>query len=270
MRLTSKLLLLLSVVVILFAGAVVSLRTLRARNQGYTNSYYEEVNRSAVHSAETAIPMVVQLVHPHSAVDVGSGEGYWTAALLKNGVPDVTAVDGPWVDRAQLKIPVEKFVVQDFSNSLQLARTFDMVLCLEVAEHLKPERAESFVADLTRLAPAIVFSAAIPGQGGTMHYNEEWPSYWAGIFARHGYDAIDVFRPALWNNQNISAMYRQNMFLYVRRDYRDSHADLKGLPTSPPESILNLVHPVVYENSMKNVAYLSRWQTKVKHFLGME
>jgi hypothetical protein len=50
---------------------------------------------------------------------------------------------------------------------------------LEVAEHLQPKRSASFVADLVALAPAVLFSAAIPGQPGTDHINPRWQDEWA-------------------------------------------------------------------------------------------
>ena len=71
---------------------------------------------------------------------------------------------------------------------------------LEVAEHIPPECADIFVESLTwGLAPVIMFSAAVPGQGGTLHLNEQWPAYWASKFAQHGYVLIDCLRPQLWD-----------------------------------------------------------------------
>lgn len=56
-------------------------------------------------------------------------------------------------------------------------RRFDLAMTIEVAEHLTPVRADSFVEDLTRLSDVVLFSAAIPAQGGINHVNEQWQSY---------------------------------------------------------------------------------------------
>ena len=69
---------------------------------------------------------------------------------------------------------------------LRIGRRFDLVNCLEVAEHLDASRADSFVDDLCALGDVVVFSAAIPGQGGTHHVNEQFQSYWQERFRRNG------------------------------------------------------------------------------------
>jgi hypothetical protein len=89
---------------------------------------------------------------------------------------------------------------------------------LEVAEHLPIQSAGGFVAELTALAPFILFSAAIPGQGGTNHLNEQWPEYWATRFAGHGYRVLDCIRPRIWEDDRIDFWYRQNIFLFVDSD----------------------------------------------------
>ena len=65
-------------------------------------------------------------------------------------------------------------------------RKFDLVLSLEVAEHLPSECAEAFVESLVNLGPVILFSAAIPYQGGENHVNEQWPEYWVGVLSGEG------------------------------------------------------------------------------------
>ena len=63
-----------------------------------------------------------------------------------------------------------------------LERKFDLAISLEVAEHLKSSSSEDFVQSLTTLAPMILFSAAIPHQGGLHHINEQWLEYWGDLF----------------------------------------------------------------------------------------
>jgi hypothetical protein len=52
---------------------------------------------------------------------------------------------------------------------------FDLALCLEVAEHLPAAAGDSLVRRLASVGARILFSAAIPGQGGRNHVNEKWP-----------------------------------------------------------------------------------------------
>jgi hypothetical protein len=84
-------------------------------------------------------------------------------------------VDGAYVQPALLAIPQEQFLAHDLTLPLHAGRTFDLALSLELAEHLPPECAGVLVDSLARLAPAVVFSAAVPFQGGVGHVNERWP-----------------------------------------------------------------------------------------------
>jgi hypothetical protein len=83
-----------------------------------------------------------------------------------------------------------------------------------VAEHLPEDSAKSFVAALVGAAPVILFSVAIPNQGGTHHVNERWQSYWAALFAEHGYIALDCVRPAVFGDQRVELWYRQNILMF--------------------------------------------------------
>jgi hypothetical protein len=95
-----------------------------------------------------------------------------------------------------------------------IGRRFDLACSLEVAEHLSPSVADQLVLALVKAAPVVLFSAAIPRQGGTSHVNEQWASYWAEKFKRHGYVAIDCLRPALHGDRRVDWWYRQNALIY--------------------------------------------------------
>jgi hypothetical protein len=60
-----------------------------------------------------------------------------------------------------------------------------------------------------------LFSAAIPGQGGTEHINEQPPRYWERQFERHGFHPVDAIRPIIWRDRRVEPWYRQNIFLYA-------------------------------------------------------
>jgi len=91
-------------------------------------------------------------------------------------------------------------------------------MSLEVAEHLEPATAPQFVNSLATASDVVLFSAAYTQQGGTNHINEQPHSYWAGLFAGHAFAPFDLFRPVFWGNDEICFWYRQNVFLYVKRE----------------------------------------------------
>ena len=203
----------------------------------YDETFYDIFMAGSLRSAQVVLPIVLDLVKPASVVDVGCGLGLWLSVVAEHGVEDILAVDGDYVDRSRLRVPARAFHAADLSRPLRLDRRFDLAMSLEVAEHLPPERSASFVADLVALAPAVLFSAALPNQGGVDHVNERWLPYWAAEFARHGYVPVDAVRPRVWEDPEVDFWYAQNTMLYVEEALRES------LGASPSGWPLSMVHP---------------------------
>ena len=205
------------------------------------NLDYDAWLAGSTESADVAVPLILDAVRPRSVVDVGCGLGAWLAVFKAHGVEDVLGYDGPWVDRSQLLIAPPEFEGADLTEPLPVHRRFDLAICLEVVHMLEPEHAAPVVEALTRLSHVVVFSAGIPGQGGTMFQNEQWPAYWADLFAGHGYVASDPFRIALWEEPHVKWWFAQNMLCYAAPD---ALARLPVLTGARCEGTpLPLVHP---------------------------
>ena len=107
--------------------------------------------------------------------------------------------------RACSQVPADLFVPWNLTTPLDLGRTFDLVMSLEVAEHLPQAAAETFVSSLVGLGPVVLFSAAIPGQQGDHHVNLQWQDWWVEYFERHGYVPVDAVRPEVWGCSTTSS-----------------------------------------------------------------
>lgn len=214
--------------------------------QPYTEDFYKFVEQTARQSAKEIVPLVYQLIQPKSVIDVGCGLGTWLSVFKDYGIEEILGVDGDYVDKQMLEIPQENFLPFDLKNPLKIDRQFDLVLSLEVAEHLPEECAETFVDSLTRLGSVILFSAAIPFQGGTDHINEQWQDYWAKYFSEKGYIAIDCLRKKVWQNANVDFWYTQNLLIFASQDYLESHELLKREWENTADSQLAIVHPKKY------------------------
>jgi len=191
-------------------------------------------------ASREVVPIVMELTRPRSVVDVGCGTGTWLTIFGEAGVPDVLGVDGDYLDRSLLCIAEDRFVTADLTKPFGLNRRFDLVVSLEVAEHLPEEAADVFVQTLVSLGDTILFSAAVPGQGGQNHLNEQWPAYWQAKFARHGYAFHDVIRKKIWDNERVDAWYRQNTFL-VRK-------------AQDGEVVLRKIDPIVHPETLQQAA----------------
>ena len=215
-------------------------------NTSYTGDFYKLHRDSSRQSAKQIVPMVLELVHPNSVIDVGCGMGAWLSVFKECGVDDIYGIDGDYVDRHMLEIPEQRFFASDLSKTIRLDRQFDLVVSLEVAEHLPNDCAETFVDSLTKLGPVILFSAAIPHQGGTHHVNEQWPEYWAEHFQAKGYVVIDCLRKKIWRNHEVDYYYAQNILLFTKMDYLEKSPLLRSQFESTNPASLSIVHPTKY------------------------
>ena len=170
----------------------------------------------SVEGAEAALRMLFTDGVPQSVLDIGCGTGTWLRAALNCGAQEVLGVDGVAIPGDQLLIPESAFRIADLNAPLRLDRRFDLVLCLETAEHLDAESAATVIASLAAHGDHILFSAAAPGQPGINHHNCQWPDFWQALFNREGFACSDEVRWLIWDNHAIEPWYRQNLMLAVR------------------------------------------------------
>lgn len=209
----------------------------------YRDDFYAKRHETTRIAARVVMETVLGIIPPvRSAVDFGCGVGTWLSILQDMGISDIVGVEGPWVARTHLRIPEKNLHTADFERDITLDRQFDLAISLEVAEHLSHRSAGRFVGELCKSADFVLFSAAIPCQGGTNHVNEQWPAWWAGQFAEHGFTGFDVLRRRFWNDDRIPYWYRQNMLLFARNG-RSAELRLPPLEEQGSGMPMALVHP---------------------------
>lgn len=198
--------------------------------------------------------MVLQFINATSVVDVGCGIGTWLSVWKQHGVKDLLGIDGSYIDPTQLVIESNYFLQADLEKELSLPRRFGLVTSLEVAEHLAPAAARSFICSLCKLGDVILFSAAIPNQGGTLHYNEQYPDYWIGLFREFGFSAYDCIREKIWDNPSVTACYRQNIMFYVNDQAARAYPSI----VNERKKILPLVHPIHFQHKQDIIVSYQR------------
>ena len=210
-----------AVILAVLIAAVALLARVRsvAATEAYDARFYADAHDTVGKSAAVVVPYVHDLIKPASVVDIGCGVGEWLAEFKKLGVKNVHGVDGPWVARDQLMIDPSEFESVDLEHASPKARRADLAISLEVGEHLKKETGPKLVLALSATAPVVLFSAAVPGQGGTSHINEQWPSYWHKLFEARGYAVVDAIRPRFQHDARVAFYYRQNIVLYVSQQH---------------------------------------------------
>ena len=211
----------------------------------YNAAFYQYHLEGSQRSATVVLDLCFrEFYRPKSIIDFGCGTGLWIAAAQRLGVSDALGYEGPWIENVATE-PNVKIVVADIGMPLDCGRRFDLAVCLEVAEHLPSDCAADLVANLCNAADVVLFSAAIPGQGGANHINEQWPSYWASLFSHKGYRCLDVIRPIIWTDERVEPWYRQNTLLFVRKN-----ADVAILRSRQNIGPLDVAHPVIFADKL--------------------
>lgn len=100
-------------------------------------------------------------------LDIGAGGGHYSIFLNRTGLVTSFAVDAAGgKDGGEMLASFTGSRVQFFDaqepvgESLLAHRVFDTILCLEVAEHIRPERTNVFVQNLEKLGRNLVISWA--------------------------------------------------------------------------------------------------------------
>lgn len=187
----------------------------------YDQRFFDRIREGIKRSAESLVPLLVSELSPaidvKSMLDVGAGEGHWMDEFYQwDFDPYGLEQFGPGASPSG--VPIHRHNLEEpFPEYFGL---FGLVLCLEVAEHLTPERGPSFIADLCKLSDLIVFSAAIPGQRGVNHLNEQWPDYWVSLFRDNGFYVSGAMRWMIWGDDEIEPWYRQNLLIATKHPER--------------------------------------------------
>lgn len=182
-------------------------------------------------SPNLLVPLIIETIGflPKSVVDFGCGLGQWLHVFRNSGVNEVLGIDGPHVPLEDSFIENKEFQTQDLfkPEKIKLSKKYDLAVTMEVGEHLPKNCAKSFVNLLCNSTDIIVFSAAIPGQTGENHYNEQDPFYWKELFKDNDFVMLDPFRKLIWNNPEISWWYRQNLVLFVNKSIIEKFSNLE-------------------------------------------
>ena len=215
----------------------------------YRSGFFQRQNSTSARSASRIVPFVTDLIDPKSVLDVGCGSGAWSRAFLENDVSSLRAIDGGYA-RSALLIDDGHFTPVNLASFDGNLGTFDLVACIEVAEHLNADRASGFVDLLCKHSPAILFSAAPPGQGGTHHVNEQPLSYWAEHFAKRGYRLFDIIRPAFWHDEMVQWWHRQNMVIFADKN-NQGLIDILEQKRDVTSAFIDVVHPDALKAKMQ-------------------
>lgn len=189
------------------------------REDIYNKEYYLHIDADASRSAPPIVDSVVSQFAPRTLIDVGCGSGALLAAFKAKGI----STTGLEYSSAGLKackergLNVNQFDIE--SDRPQNLGKFDAVCCFEVAEHVDERFANKLVDLLVSFAPVVFFTAAVPGQGGSDHINEQPHEYWIEKFKKRDYqllsDITNQWRLE-WGSKDVAEFYYMNIMVFKK------------------------------------------------------
>ena len=185
-------------------------------NNEYREFHNKEYKEGADRAAKYIVNVANKLFSPKSVIDFGCGVGSFLDKFREFGVQETVGIN------MYADVKNHEFYKEDLNEEIRLVdknnnvRKFDLALCLEVAEHIREENSEKLVKSLCAHSDIVIFSAAIPGQGGVGHINEQQPFYWGEIFQKNGFVPFDVMRFLLWEIEDLQYWYKQNTIPYIK------------------------------------------------------
>jgi len=191
---------------------------------------------------------------PVSVLDIGCGMGTYIRRFKEWGVEDVLGIErddmGP-----EFLVP-GGLRLHNLESVVSLDRTFDLVICTEVIEHLALEYEDRVLDTIVRHASRlIVFSAAQPHQPGIGHVNLKPVSYWAERLRTRGWEILPFpslsFRLAAnfsWFKRNSLVLARSGSREVLREQSLFSPGDV--LQNQDPAYIWPDQKPGLYEYTL--------------------
>lgn len=187
-------------------------RGINVKSNPYDSDFFDSLIQSSSSSATFIAQYIYNSFKPRTVIDVGCGTGEILKVLSCLGEIECLGVEGPWIDKYQERY--DKILFADLSEFIPLRKKYDLAICLEVAEHLEERFASTLISTLTAASDVIMFSAAIPGQGGTEHVNLKYPDYWAKHFWEHGFALYLDPRKEFLRTFDIAPWYQQNTLVF--------------------------------------------------------
>lgn len=221
----------------------------------YGKNFYVSRESMTSYAAKTILSLVKKDADIKTVVDFGCGVGVWLKESENLGAINTLGIEGVWLDK-EMYVADGELLQTDLEKEIVLENKFDLAISLEVAEHISEDNSNLFIQSICSASDTVLFSAAVIGQGGNGHINEQNQSYWVHKFKEQGFGVHDVLRNEIWLDDQVPFWYKQNIFLFKKKT-----SDTLG------QMPLDIIHPdlfKIYANPsviirLKNILLLPKY-----------
>lgn len=186
----------------------------------YDDEFYDDANQMKVKTAEQVAKVINSFFKYDTLFDIGCGMGLYINELRKTGK---TVLGCDYSDAAVQIAPEEVEVFKaDATKPIHIDKTFDLVMCFEVAEHIQTQLSQQLVTNCTSYADTVIFTAAPVGQGGVGHINEQPYDFWINLFENEDFQynrSLSESVRSKMQDEDIVPWLANNFMCFKRRNH---------------------------------------------------
>ncbi|MDE1817913.1 MAG: glycosyltransferase [Thaumarchaeota archaeon] len=161
-------------------------------DEGYYENYYDKYSGTRPYTRENFLPFfkeianrIVKEFSPKTVLDAGCAMGYLVESLRDLGI-EAYGFDISDYAINQARTNIRKYVKKQ-SILDPIDKQYDLIVCIEVLEHLPEQMMERAIENLCQNTSAILFSSTPDDKTEPTHQNVQDPGYWASHFAKFGF-----------------------------------------------------------------------------------
>jgi hypothetical protein len=183
----------------------------------YDREFHKTIENDEYPQAIRIGEYISTYIKPQSFIDFGCSTGLYLREV-QGKLPSIPAIGFEFSQEAVNSALCEKIYKLDLTKSLSIEKTPNTLgLCLEVLEHIEDIHSTAVLKNMTKVCDCIIFSAAVPNQGGIGHINCRPKIYWINKFHQLGWvvdlDATKHFLKYMENGYHMGWLANNAMVL---------------------------------------------------------
>jgi SAM-dependent methyltransferase len=128
---------------------------------------------------------IVRKITPRTVLDAGCAMGFLVEGLRERGV-EAYGIDVSEYALQQVRDDLKPYC-RPASVTDPLPQHYNLLVCIEVLEHLPAQTCERAVENFCRASDDVLFSSTPEDYKEMSHLNVQPAAYWAGLFALNGF-----------------------------------------------------------------------------------